>query len=169
MPWCWHEPQPGVFDFTGAIDPQRNLLRFVRLCDSLGLRLILKPGPFVDAELLGGGIPLWLLQNYPEIHARRADGDLWRQSDSNAPRAWYLHPVYLAAARRWIDVFSTAMLPFQHPSGPIIALQADNEIPGDGMLPADVGLDPRLIITSTSSNICGASSPGRERLRRRAR
>lgn len=128
-----------MFDFTGAIDPQRNLLRFVRLCDSLGLRLILKPGPFVDAELLGGGIPLWLLQNYPEIHARRADGDLWRQSDSNAPRAWYLHPVYLAAARRWIDVFSTAMLPFQHPSGPIIALQADNEIPGDGMLPAEIG------------------------------
>lgn len=143
-PWCWHEPQPGVFDFTGATDPQRNLLRFVRLCAALGLRLILKPGPFVDAEVLGGGIPLWLLQTHPEIHAQRADGDLWRHSDSNAPRACYLHPVYLAAARRWIEAFSAATLPFHHPSGPIIALQADNETPGDGMLPADAGLDPRL-------------------------
>ncbi|MCS6939700.1 MAG: beta-galactosidase [Roseiflexus sp.] len=144
VPWCWHEPQPGLFDFTGATDPRRDLVRFVHLCDSLGLRLILKPGPFVDAELLGGGIPLWLLQNHPEIHARRADGDLWRHSESYAPRACYLHPIYLAAARRWIDAFSTATLPFQHPSGPIIALQADNETPGDGMLPADAGLDPRL-------------------------
>ncbi len=144
VPWCWHEPQPGAFDFTGATDPQRNLLRFVHLCAVLGLRLILKPGPFVDAELLGGGIPLWLLQNHPEIHAQRADGDLWRHSDSNAPRACYLHPVYRAAARRWIEAFSTATLPFQHPSGPIIAIQADNETPGDGMLPADAGLDPRL-------------------------
>lgn len=144
VPWCWHEPQPGVFDFTGATDPQRNLVHFVHLCRSLGLRLILKPGPFIDAEVLGGGIPLWLLQNHPEIHARRADGDLWRHSDSHAPRACYLHPVYLAAARRWIDAFSIATLPFQHPSGPIIALQADNETPGDGMIPADAGLDPRL-------------------------
>lgn len=144
VPWCWHEPQPGTFDFTGVTDPQRNLVRFVHLCNSLGLRLILKPGPFVDAELLGGGIPLWLLQSHPEIHAQRADGDLWRHSDSHAPRACYLHPVYLAAARRWIDAFSTAMLPFEYPSGPIIALQADNETPGDGMLPADAGLDPRL-------------------------
>lgn len=49
------------------------------------MRLILKPGPFVDAELRGGGIPLWLLQHHLEIHAQRADGDIWRHSDSNAP------------------------------------------------------------------------------------
>ena len=28
------------------------------------------------------------------------------------------------------------MLPFQAPAGPVVALQADNETPGDGMLPA---------------------------------
>jgi hypothetical protein len=144
VPWCWHEPQPGSFDFTGATDPQRNLLHFVRLCALLGLRLILKPGPFVGAEVPGGGIPLWLVQHHPEIHAQRADGDIWRHSDSNVPYPCYLHPVYLAAARRWIDAFSTALLPFQYPSGPVIAIQVDNQIPGDGMRPADVGLDPRL-------------------------
>lgn len=144
VPWCWHEPQPGLVDFSGATDSRRNLVQFAHLCHLLGLRLILKPGPFVDAELLGGGIPPWLLQQHPEIHAKRADGDVWRHSDSGAPRACYLHPVYLDAARRWITAFSTAMIPFQHPAGPVIAVQADNETPGDGLLPADIGLDPRL-------------------------
>ncbi len=48
VPWGWHKPQSGVFDFTGANDPQRNLVRFVHLCRLPGLHLILKPGPFVD-------------------------------------------------------------------------------------------------------------------------
>jgi len=144
VPWCWHEPQPGLVDFNGTTDPRRNLVQFAHLCLLLGLRLILKPGPFVDAELLGGGIPPWLLQQHPEIHARRADDDVWRHSDSGAPRACYLHPAYLDAARRWIAAFSTAMIPFQHPAGPVVAVQADNETPGDGLLPADIGLDPRL-------------------------
>lgn len=67
VPWGWHEPQSGVFDFAGATDPQCNLACLVHLCRLPGLRLILKPGPFVDAELLGGGIPSWLSQSYPDL------------------------------------------------------------------------------------------------------
>jgi hypothetical protein len=144
VPWSWHEPRRGAFDLTGATDPRRDLAGFVALCGQLGLRVILKPGPFCDAELLGGGIPPWLLNEHPEIVALRADGEIWRHSDSGVARVCYLHPTYLDAARRWIDAFSAAVLPLQHPHGPIIALQADNETPGDGMLPADIGLDPRL-------------------------
>lgn len=144
VPWVWHEPRPGLVDFSGATDPRRDLIGFIHLCQSLGFRLILKPGPFVDAELLGGGIPPWLLQQHPAIHAVRADGQLWRHSDSAAPRACYLHPTYLAAARTWIAAFSTVAAPFQFPAGPVIAVQVDNETPGDGLLPADAGLDPRL-------------------------
>src|SRR5437868_6347179 len=57
VPWVWHEPQRDTLDFTGATHPQRDLVGFVRLCGALGFRVILKPGPFVDAGLLGGGIP----------------------------------------------------------------------------------------------------------------
>lgn len=78
VPWGWHELQPGVFDFAGATHPQRNLVRFVHLCRLPGLRLILKPGPFVDAELLGGGIPLWLWQNYLDLRRK-----LWRRWQIN--------------------------------------------------------------------------------------
>jgi hypothetical protein len=144
VPWCWHEPQPGAFDLTGTSDLRRDVVGFVRLCGRLGLRVILKPGPFVDAELLGGGIPPWLLHAHPEIHALRADGQPWRHSDSNLPRACYLHPIYLDAARRWIGAFAVALCGMQAPDGPVAALQVDNETPGDGMLPADIGLDPRF-------------------------
>ncbi|MEN9934426.1 MAG: hypothetical protein RLZZ387_1005 [Chloroflexota bacterium] len=144
VPWSWHEPRPGALDLEGHTDPCRDLVGFVRLCGRLGLRVILKPGPFVDAELLGGGVPPWLLLGHPELHALRPDGLPWRHSDSGLPRACYLHPAYLEAARGWVRAFSRAALPLQAPGGPVVAVQVDNETPGDGMLPADIGLDPRL-------------------------
>jgi hypothetical protein len=144
VPWAWHAPRPDVLDLEGGTHPQRDLAGFVRLCDRLALRVILKPGPFVDGGILGGGIPPWLLRERPEIHALRPDGLPWRHSASAAPRACYLHPAYLEPARRWFAVFSAAMLRFQAPAGPIVALQADNETPGDGILPADIGLDWRF-------------------------
>jgi hypothetical protein len=144
VPWAWHAPQPGIFDLEGAGHPQRDLVGFVGLCRQLGMRVILKPGPFIGADLLGGGIPPWLLRERPEIHALRPDGLPGRHSSSAAPRACYLHPAYLEPARRWIAAFSAALLPFQAPAGPVAALQADDQMPGDGMLPADAGLDPRF-------------------------
>jgi hypothetical protein len=144
VPWAWHAPQPDILDLEGSGHPQRDLAGFVRLCERLGLRILLKPGPFVGAGLLGGGIPPWLLRERREMHALRPDGLPWRHSDSGAPRACYLHPAYLEPARRWIAAFSAAMLPFQAPAGPVVALQADNETPGDEMLPADIGPDPRF-------------------------
>lgn len=144
VPWAWHEVEPGVFDVAGTSEPCRDLIGFVECCAALGFRVILKPGPFCDAELLGGGIPPRLLAQHPEIAALRPDGVPWRHSDSGVARPCLLHPTYLAAARAWLAAFSQAMLPYQAPQGPIIALQAENETPGDGMLPADVGLDPRF-------------------------
>jgi hypothetical protein len=144
VPWCWHEPHPDALDLDGRTDPQRDLPGFVRLCGRLGLQVILKPGPFTDAELLGGGVPPWLLAALPEAHALRPDGQPWRHGDSGVPRASLMHPAYLAAARRWIAAFSAVAARLQHPAGPVIAVQVENEIPGDGMLPADIGLDPRL-------------------------
>ncbi|HMO55806.1 MAG TPA: beta-galactosidase [Roseiflexaceae bacterium] len=144
VPWVWHAPHPEVIDLDGSSHPQRDLIGFVGLCARLGLHVLLKPGPFCDAELLGGGIPPWLLRQHPAIAALRPDGVPWRHSDSGMARICYLHPTYLAAAHSWISTFSAAVRHLQYPAGPIIALQVDNETPGDGMLPADIGLDPRL-------------------------
>lgn len=145
--WGWHEPQEGQLDFQGQTCPERDLLGFIHLVQEMGFWLILKPGPFIDAETLGGGIPTWLLDRLPEAHARRPDGSGWRYPDSDQPRLSYLHPQALEAARRWLAAFSQVASDWQFPRGPVIALQLDNEIPGEGFLPGnpeDNGYDFRF-------------------------
>ena len=56
--WNAHESEPDKFDFTG----QNDLREFVKLCQENGMKVILRPGPYVCAEWEMGGLPWWLLQ-----------------------------------------------------------------------------------------------------------
>ena len=66
--WNAHEPQPGMFDFTG----QNDLAEFCRLCQKNGMYVILRPGPYVCAEWEMGGLPWWLLKK-KDIRLREDD------------------------------------------------------------------------------------------------
>ncbi len=74
--WNEHEPQPGVYDFSG----QRDIAEFIREAQSEGLYVILRPGPYVCAEWEWGGYPAWLLKQHgivvrstrSEVHAAGA-------------------------------------------------------------------------------------------------
>jgi hypothetical protein len=57
VPWNFHEPAPGVFDFDG----ERDVERFLRLASDEGLHVLLRPGPYICAEWELGGFPAWLL------------------------------------------------------------------------------------------------------------
>ena len=37
VPWAWHEPEEGVFDFTGKTLPERNLVGWINKCKEHGL------------------------------------------------------------------------------------------------------------------------------------
>ena len=67
---CWnlHEPQEGVFDFTGMLD----LAAYIDIAKDLGLNVILRPGPYICAEWEFGGLPAWLL-TYKDMHIRCND------------------------------------------------------------------------------------------------
>jgi beta-galactosidase len=56
---CWnlHERKEGVFDFDGMLD----LERYICIAESLGLNIILRPGPYICTEWDMGGLPSWLL------------------------------------------------------------------------------------------------------------
>lgn len=44
--WNAHEPEQDRFDFTG----QNDLRKFIELCNKNGMKVILRPGPYVCAE-----------------------------------------------------------------------------------------------------------------------
>lgn len=46
VPWNYHEPLPGVYDFSG----DRDVEAFLDLTAELGLLVILRPGPYICAE-----------------------------------------------------------------------------------------------------------------------
>lgn len=66
--WNSHEPERDKFDFTG----QNNLREFVELCDANGMKVILRPGPYVCAEWEMGSLPWWLLKK-KDIRLREQD------------------------------------------------------------------------------------------------
>lgn len=65
IPWNLHEPEEGIFDFSG----NQDLEAFVRLAQEMGLWVILRPTPFICAEWEFGGLPAWLLR-YPDMKVR---------------------------------------------------------------------------------------------------
>ncbi|MBD0417675.1 beta-galactosidase [Streptomyces sp. TRM S81-3] len=54
--WNLHSPAPGRYDFTGV----RDLDLFLRTAAETGLYVILRPGPYIGADVDAGGLPGWL-------------------------------------------------------------------------------------------------------------
>ncbi|MEU6809642.1 beta-galactosidase [Streptomyces sp. NPDC046831] len=77
--WNHHSPAPGRYDFTGV----RDLDLFLRTAAETGLYVVLRPGPYIGADVDGGGLPGWL---------RAAPGTTARTAD----------PAYLAHVDEWL-------------------------------------------------------------------
>ena len=54
--WNYHEIFENKWSFAG----QRDIIQFINLAKSLGLFVILKPGPYTGADIDLGGLPPWL-------------------------------------------------------------------------------------------------------------
>ena len=103
--WNFHEPKKGQFDFAGAKDVER----FVRLAQEIGLYVILRPSPYICAEWEFGGFPAWLLKE---------DGVRFRCYDEK----------YLKHVMDYYDELIPRLVPLQvtH-GGPVLMMQVENE------------------------------------------
>lgn len=125
VPWAWHEPEENKFDFTGTSCPERDLESWLNLCSSLGLKSILKPGPFILAEYRGAGLPDWFIAKYgDDIRMHNSKGE-----KVNSDGVSLFHPAYLEKVEAWYD----RIMPFikKHQisnGGPVIMMQVCNEI-----------------------------------------
>lgn len=124
VPWLIHEPEEGhiVFGDRG----ERDLRGFLDTCARVGLKVMLRPGPYQYSELACAGLPRWLIDNYPEILARDINGKVF-----NPFGVSYLHPVFLEKARVYFRAFAEQVKPYLASNGgPVVMLQADNELTG---------------------------------------
>ena len=51
--WAYHSPKQGVYDFTGV----RDVDKLLDMAQQVGLYVIARPGPYINAETSGGGLP----------------------------------------------------------------------------------------------------------------
>ncbi|WP_288352707.1 beta-galactosidase [uncultured Bacteroides sp.] len=63
--WSIHEEQEGVFNWTG----NRNLRKFLQLCQKHGMWTVVRIGPFCHGEIRNGGLPDWLFTKPLEIRS----------------------------------------------------------------------------------------------------
>lgn len=127
VPWSVHEVSKGAFDF-GKTDPRRDLPRFLRLCEEAGFKVLLRPGPHINAELTCFGYPERLFADR-DLAMRCADGSplIVPAPPRMFPAPCYHHPRFLAEARTWLEACGAAVSGQVHPGGPVIGIQVDNE------------------------------------------
>ncbi|HEX6344433.1 beta-galactosidase [Umezawaea sp.] len=139
--WGYHSPKQGVYDFTGV----RDIDRLLALTEELGLYVVARPGPYINAETTGGGMPAWLKQ----VPGRA------RSSDDG----------YTAAYRDWLDRVDPIIARHQVTrGGSVIAYNVENEY-GANVDPLymeqlqrtarEHGID----VPITHNNCCGGTLP----------
>ena len=105
--WNIHEPVHGQYNFEGDAD----LVSFIELANSVGLLVILRPGPYICAEWEFGGYPPWLLMKNTSMRLRSTD-----------------NKQYLSYLESWFNVLLPKLKPLLYSNGgPIISVQVENE------------------------------------------
>ncbi|MBQ9744270.1 MAG: beta-galactosidase [Clostridia bacterium] len=103
--WNMHEKHMGEFDFTGNL----NIKEFIRIAESEGLMVIVRPGPYICAEWEFGGLPWWIQTN-EDMEIRCSN------------------PIYMKHFENYLSHLFDEIRPLLFTSGgPIIMMQCENE------------------------------------------
>ena len=108
--WAYHSPARGVYDFSGV----RNVNVLLDDAARVGLYVIARPGPYINAETSAGGLPGWVLN---EAGQARTDA-----------------PDYVAAAEQWLTHIDAILKNHQltNGTGTVILYQIENELADTG-------------------------------------
>lgn len=103
--WDFHSPAPGVYDFTGV----RDVDQLLTMASDLGMYVIARPGPYINAETDGGGFPGWLT--------------------TRPGRARSSEPGFQQAADEWLSAIDPIIARHQvtNGTGSVLLYQVENE------------------------------------------
>ncbi|MBE6577029.1 MAG: beta-galactosidase [Ruminococcaceae bacterium] len=105
VPWNLHEPEEGDFHFEDNLD----IAAFLELCDEIGLKVLLRPSPYICSEWDLGGLPYWLLKK---------EGIGIRTTD----------PIYMECVTNYYKQLIPKIVPYLSTNGgPVIAVAVENE------------------------------------------
>lgn len=104
--WGYHSPRDGVYDFSGV----RNVDRLLDIAKQVGLYVIARPGPYIEAETDAGGLPDWLTRM--KVTTRTSD------------------PAYTRAYMQWLSHIDRILARHQltNGTGTVILYQVENEL-----------------------------------------
>jgi beta-galactosidase GanA len=107
--WDYNSSTPGAYNFSGV----RDYNEFLNMAQEAGLYVIARPGPYINAETDGGGIPSWVLTS---TNSYRTDTE-----------------PYLSAALQWYSEIDSIIAPHQvTKGGDVILYQIENEYTDQG-------------------------------------
>lgn len=117
--WNYHEENPNQWNWSG----EKDLKRFIKTAQEVGLYVILRPGPYVCAEWEFGGYPWWL-QNVAGLKIREDN------------------PPFLAETKKYLSQLYTQVKDLQITNGgPIIMIQGENEFGSFVVQRKDISLE----------------------------
>ncbi|KIJ53629.1 glycoside hydrolase family 35 protein [Sphaerobolus stellatus SS14] len=101
--WGLVEGKPGTLDWNYF----RSLETFYETAKRVGLYVVARPGPYINAETTGGGLPGWLTN----VEATA------RTNQTGFVNAW----------QNYVKELSQITAKYQYPDGPVIGVQSENE------------------------------------------
>ncbi|MBK9262240.1 MAG: beta-galactosidase [Polyangiaceae bacterium] len=127
VPWGVHEVSPGKLEL-GETDPQRDVARFCRLAQEVGLWVIVRPGPHINAELTYFGLPKRIVWD-GACQARSPEQNpvMLPMLPVAFPVPSYASDAYHDEVARYFQLLGPVLAPLLYPNGPIVLLQVDNE------------------------------------------
>lgn len=111
--WNYHSKKQGEYDFTGI----KNVRKILQIAKDIGLFVIARPGPFINAEVNAGGLPFWLLK-MDDVVPRNRIGTRYCYS-----------PTYMKYIAEWYDQIIPIIRDFDN----VILFQIENEYATDSM------------------------------------
>ena len=120
IPWNWHEPSDGQFDFDGHTNPRRNLRGLLQQIAQTRMKLIVRPGPLIGDNWRNSGYPPWLLSysDYKMSAAKIQQGmpppeaQLATRDANAAAHAWLANEIHMSYARRWLTTIARELAPY---------------------------------------------------------